>query len=60
VKQSSIRKHRLHKSFTAFGGRRKDGALKMFHVKHQNRGLLRGVPTDLGYSTGVGATFVST
>jgi hypothetical protein len=60
VKQSSIRKHRLHNSFTAFVAYRIGDPPTMFHVKHQNSGLFRGVATDLGYSNGVRATFVST
>jgi hypothetical protein len=59
VKQSSIRKHRLHNSCTALVDYRMEDAPTMFHVKHQNSGLFRGVPTDLGYSNGVRATFVS-
>jgi len=32
----------------------------MFHVKHQNSGLFRGVPIDLGYSLGVEWVFTRT
>ena len=34
--------------------------LAMFHVKHQNNGLFRGIPTWRGYSFGVTRTFVKT